>query len=225
MEGILTIGTLIIVALLGVWGLQRGVFRGFLTLGGTLLAAVVIDLWATPMSTWVRTQFPAEDPTEGIWIALAIVFLAVGLFVGYGSSLLIPEHTAPPSGRFGEQMAGALVGALNGVLIVSYLLRYTAEIRPTVFASIEQSSLVLGIVYRWLPWFILVVTLVIAAWVLVYTVMWLIALSRHAAAKSTDSPRRAASNVRRGSVAPAPMDRMQGISSKIDQVLKENPRK
>lgn len=225
MAGVLTVGTLLIIALLGVWGVWRGVLRGLLTLGGTLLGAVFISLWGEALSAWVRAQFPAEDPAEPVWLALSLTFLVVALVIGYGSGLLLPRHRLSPLAGVGEQLAGGLVGALNGALIASYLLRYAAETQPGNLAGVVQSTLPLRVLYDWLPWFVLAIVMLIGAWVLLNVALWLVEMSRHAASRNAAAPRPQAARTHRNTPAPAPPDHLENISTKIDQALKDSSRK
>ncbi|NNJ09667.1 CvpA family protein [Chloroflexales bacterium ZM16-3] len=150
---ILSVATL---GVLGLFGFFRGVRRGLIAVAGTLLGAVLIDLWQARWSAWLRTQM--EPPGWVTFFMTAAIFLLVALLVGYGGSLLLPRERDPKAKEPGlfDRLLGAFIGALNGALIVSYLLRYANENWPSGEAArMIAGSLVAGILDAWLPWFIL----------------------------------------------------------------------
>ncbi|NTV65879.1 MAG: hypothetical protein HGA65_20410 [Oscillochloris sp.] len=152
---ILTILSGVTLGLLGLFGLFRGVRRGLVAVAGTLLGAVLIDLWQIRWSTWLRAQM--EQPAWVTFLLTAAIFLLVALLVGYGGSLLLPRPNpkAKKPGLF-DHLIGALLGALNGALIVSYLLRYAVENWPAGEAeALIAASPITRLLDTWLPWFIL----------------------------------------------------------------------
>lgn len=153
----LTIGMAVVVGLLGLVGLFRGVRRGVVALAGTLLAAVLVDLWQERWAEWLRESFRPEQPALPTFLLTAGIFIGVIMLIGYGGSILLPK---PPAGAKGpglfDNLLGALVGALNGALVVSYLLRYAAEIwADEGLAAAVAASPVAAVLDAWLPWFIL----------------------------------------------------------------------
>jgi uncharacterized membrane protein required for colicin V production len=155
---VLTILTAATVGLLGLFGLFRGVRRGLIAVAGTLLGAVLIDLWQARWSAWVSTQM--DQPTWATFLLTAAIFLLVALLVGYGGSLLLPHDPKAKGPGMFDRLLGAFVGALNGALIVSYLLRYANENWPEGEATnLIAESLVAGILDTWLPWFMLAMVL------------------------------------------------------------------
>ncbi|NTW04002.1 MAG: CvpA family protein [Oscillochloris sp.] len=151
---VLTILSAATLGVLGLFGLFRGVRRGLIAVAGTLLGAVLIDLWQNRWSNWLNAQ---DQPTTwAAFVITATVFVLVVLLVGYGGSLLLaPELKAKPPGLF-DRLLGAFVGALNGALIVSYLLRYASESWPSdEFTTLIASSFLASLLDTWLPWFVL----------------------------------------------------------------------
>ncbi|MEI7768365.1 MAG: CvpA family protein [Chloroflexales bacterium] len=146
------------VGVLGFFGLFRGVRRGLIAVAGTLLGAVLIDLWQARWSEWLRTQM--AQLTWATFLLTAAIFLLVALLVGYGGSLLIPHDPKAKGPGLADRFLGAFIGALNGALIVSYMLRYANENWPHgEAASMITDSPVASLLDRWLPWFILAMVL------------------------------------------------------------------
>ncbi|MBX0327307.1 CvpA family protein [Oscillochloris sp. ZM17-4] len=151
---VLTILSVAALGVLGLFGLFRGVRRGLIAVAGTLLGAVLIDLWQARWSDWLSTQM--EPPGWVTFLVTAAIFLLVALLVGYGGSLLLPRDPKAKGPGLFDRLLGACIGALNGALIVSYLLRYANENWPSGEAErMIAGSLVAGVLDLWLPWFIL----------------------------------------------------------------------
>ncbi|MEI8307849.1 MAG: CvpA family protein [Chloroflexales bacterium] len=163
---ILTILTAATMGVLGFYGFFRGVRRGLIAVAGTLLGAVLINLWQARWSVWLRTQM--EQPAWPTFLLTAAIFLLVALLVGYGGSLLLPPRDPKAKGLgVRERALGPLVGALNGALIVSYLLRYANENWPNGEASdMIAASPLASLFDAWLPWFILAMVLTTTLFVL-----------------------------------------------------------
>ncbi len=189
-------------------GALRGVGAGLVALGGTLLAAVLVDLWAGPLAGWVRATFRPELPGAPTFALIALVFLLVAGLIGYGGVALLPS-AAPASGLY-ERALAVLLGAMNGALVAAYLLRYALEhwdgrrAEPVVAASPLASLLV-----AWLPWTVL--GMVGATGAIILAKVGRQALARSAA-------RRAGSS---GSVAGAPnlAEADRRLINKIDEAL------
>ncbi len=155
---VLTILSVATLTVLGLFGLSRGVRRGLIAVAGTLLGAVLIDLWQLRWSDWLGAQM--EQPAWPTFLLTAAIFLLVALLVGYGGSLLLPHDPKAKRPGLVDRLLGAFVGALNGALIVSYLLRYATENWPAGEAQgLIAESLVAGLLDDWLAWFILAMVL------------------------------------------------------------------
>jgi uncharacterized membrane protein required for colicin V production len=216
--------------LLGLFGLFRGVRRGLIAVAGTLLGAVLIDLWQARWSGWLGAQM--EQPTWATFLLTATIFLLVALLVGYGGSLLLPHDPRAKGPGLFDRFLGAFVGALNGALIVSYMLRYANENwTDGEAANLIADSLVAGLLDAWLPWFILAMVLSTTVFVMLRGTMRVSrALSRRAdvatdttagtagaAASGTKTPPPAAPSVTPKEVAAS--DRR--FLDKIDQTSKK----
>jgi hypothetical protein len=152
---VLTILSGVTLGLLGLFGLFRGVRRGLIAVAGTLLGAVLIDLWQARWSGWLRANL--EQPAWITFLVTGAIFLLVALLVGYGGSLLLPRPD-PKAKKPGisDGPLGALLGVLNGALIVSYLLRYANENWPQgEAATLIAESIITRTLDSWLPWFVL----------------------------------------------------------------------
>lgn len=154
----LTISLLVVIGLLALLGLLRGVRAGLVAIAGTLLAAVLIDLWDERLARWLRTTLRPEQPALPGFLLVAAVFLLTALVIGFGSNALLPRAGAAPARRalIADRLLGALLGALNGALIVSYLLRY-AQVAWSdgTAATLVAASPVAQVLVFWLPWFVL----------------------------------------------------------------------
>jgi uncharacterized membrane protein YbhN (UPF0104 family) len=199
---VLTILTAATVVVLGLFGLFRGVRRGLIAVAGTLLGAVLIDLWQARWSEWLRTQM--EQPAWATFLLTAAIFLLVALLVGYGGSLLLPRDPKAKGPGLFDRFLGAFVGALNGALIVSYMLRYANENWPDgESASVIADSSVASLLGEWLPWFILAMVLSTTVFVMLRgTVRISRALSRPVVA--TTSATAAATGAKPAATATAP---------------------
>ncbi len=207
--------------LIGVWvalaallGLLRGVRAGLLALAGTLLAALLVDLWAEPLANWVRATFRPEQPGAPTFAVMAAVFLLTAGLLGYGGAALLPRPgagAAPPG--LPQRLLGALLGALNGALLAGYLLRYATENwGGGAAAELVAGSRVAGLLLQWLPWYVL--GMVAGLGVLV-----LVRLGRDFAARSNARP--AAGGPASVAAAPNLAEADRRLSDKIDQAIKK----
>jgi uncharacterized membrane protein required for colicin V production len=184
----LTIVLAATVAVLAIAGLLRGVRRGLLALAGTLLAAVVVDLWSERLSSWLRETVGPERPALPTFSLVAVLFVLTALIVGYGGSALLPKPDANakrPAAAI-DALLGALLGALNGTLIVSYLLRYAQEFwRDDTVTDLVAASPVGPVLEQWLPWFVMAM---VGATTLFVLIRLLAAIARSSSAPKPVSP-------------------------------------
>jgi uncharacterized membrane protein required for colicin V production len=158
-----------VVVTLGVVGLFRGVRRGVVALAGTLLGAVLVDLWRAPLAAGLEETIRPERPALPTFLLVAAVFVLTALVVGYGGSVMLPRQEPQLRPRSGliNPLLGAMLGAVNGALIVSYLLRYAEQIwnDNTVLALVAGSQPA-QILVSWLPWFVMALVSTTAVFVL-----------------------------------------------------------
>lgn len=136
-----------------VWGWFRGMHFGLLTLIGTIFSAAVVNLWQRPLVEFVE-QYLSDNLYA--WVAVSLSFLLMVLIVGYGSYLLIPKTTEVPDLDARIKLMGALVGLLNGALVVGYVLRYATTLLNDTETSVFLTTFPLtSILHDWLPWYLL----------------------------------------------------------------------
>lgn len=167
----LTIGVAVVVGLLGLVGLFGGIRRGLIAIAGTLLAAMLVELWQERWEGWLRASFRPEQPDTPSFLLTAGIFLGVVVLVGYGGSAIVarPDPKAKGPGLL-NNLLGALVGALNGVLVVGYLLRYAAAFRGEGWLAAElAASPLAGLLDDFLPSFILATVIAAAVFVILRT--------------------------------------------------------
>ncbi len=173
----------IVLIALAVVGGMRGVHEGTLALIGTLIGAVLVDLWHPVWYEWVRESLRPEIPAVPTWAIASTVFLGVVVLVGYGSGLLFPRQ--PRDDEIGvplrERIVGVLLGLLNGALVCSYLLRYTIDIlHNPEFDTVVATSVTLQTLYDWLPWFVMSVVFVLSVMIIARLVIRLLRKAMHA---------------------------------------------
>ncbi len=165
----LTITLAVGIGLLGLIGLARGVRAGLVAIAGTLLAAVLIDLWNQRLGAWIREMLRPELPALPTFLLVAAVFLLTVAIIGYGGSALLPRAPAQSRSRQAlDRVVGGLLGALNGALIASYLLRFAdAAWASGAVADLLATSPMARVLLLWLPWFMLALVVSTGAMVVI----------------------------------------------------------
>jgi hypothetical protein len=138
----------VVLALLGLVGYVRDPRRGLLALIGTLVGALLVDFWAARWGPDLAARFVDGNVARLTFIVSCVLFLWGALFVGYGGGLLVPRAKERPP--FQQRLGGAILGVLNGVLIVGFLMRF-ATLSQTGFAETIQSSPLAKLFYDGLP--------------------------------------------------------------------------
>lgn len=222
---VLTVLIALVLAVLGIWGIFRGVAPGLLTLIGTLMGAALIDLWHARLDEFLRTWLGRSNHALWTWILTSLIFLAVAIVVGYGSGMLLARRADPNKPiSIKERLMGGLVGVLDGALIVSYLLSYA-----TTLLNKEQNRGILNmikesqpaqILLQWLPWFVLAIVVTSAIAMAIQASYRLAKITVFASGRATAAP---AERVAEPD-AHTKSRHLQGVSDKIDQVLGERKR-
>jgi len=163
-----TIVIALVLVVLSLVGYIRDLRRGLLALIGTLAGAILVSFWAAPWGQALAGRFGGADPQGLIFIMSCALLLWSALAVGYGGGMLLGRAKDRPP--FQQRLVGALLGALNGVLIVSFLLRFAVTSQPSFTAMIESSALA-KILFDGLPLLFLGLTVAITLAVLVRGVM------------------------------------------------------
>lgn len=143
-----TIVIALVLVVLGLVGYIRDLRRGLLALIGTLAGVSLVSFWAAPWGLALAGSFVGGDPQRMIFIASCALLLWSALMVGYGGGMLLGRAKDRPS--FQQRLAGALLGVLNGVLIVAFLLRFAITSQPSL-AEVIQASQPAKILFGSLP--------------------------------------------------------------------------
>ena len=184
-----TIVIALVLVVLGLVGYIRDLRRGLLALIGTLAGASLVSFWAAQWGQALAGRFVGGDPQRLIFIVSCALLLWSALVVGYaGGMLLVRAKDRPP---FQQRLFGALLGALNGVLIVAFLLRFAVTSQPS-FAAMVESSPLAKILFDGLPLLFLGVAVAVTLAVLVRGIM-LFATRRAAPAAPAAAPATSAS--------------------------------
>jgi uncharacterized membrane protein required for colicin V production len=162
-----TIIIALVLVVLGLVGYIRDLRRGLLALIGTLAGASLVSFWAAQWGVALASRF-GGDPQRMIFIVSCALLLWSALVVGYGAGLLLarPKDRLP----FQQRLVGALLGALNGVLLVAFLLRFAVTSQPS-FAALLEASPLAKILFDSLPQLFLGMAALITLAVLVRSMM------------------------------------------------------
>ena len=162
-----TIIIALVLVVLGLVGYIRDLRRGLLALIGTLAGASLVSFWAAAWGQSLAARF-GGDPQRLIFIVSCALLLWSALIVGYGGGMLLARAKDRP--LFQQRLVGAVLGALNGVLIVAFLLRFAVTSQPT-FATMIETSPLAKILFDSLPLLFLGITVVVTLAVLVRGIM------------------------------------------------------
>jgi uncharacterized membrane protein required for colicin V production len=162
-----TIVIALVLVVLGLVGYIRDLRRGLLALIGTLAGASLVSFWAAQWGQALAGRV-GGDPQRLIFIVSCALLLWSALIVGYGGGMLLARAKDRPP--FQQRLVGALLGALNGVLIVAFLLRFAVMSQPGFAATIESSPLA-KILFDSLPLLFLGIAVVVTLAVLVRGIM------------------------------------------------------
>ena len=159
-----TIVIALVLVMLGLVGYIRDLRRGLLALIGTLAGASLVSFWAAPWGQALSGSAVGGDPQRMIFIMSCALLLWSSLIVGYGGGMLLSRAKDRPT--FQQRLVGALLGALNGVLIVAFLLRFAITSQPTLAVMIQSSPLA-KLLFDGLPFLFLGVAIAVTLGVLV----------------------------------------------------------
>ncbi len=163
-----TVVIALVLVVLGLVGYIRDLRRGLLALIGTLAGASLVSFWATQWGQALAVRFGGGDPQRLIFMVSCALLLWSALAVGYGGGMLLSRIKDRPSVQ--QRLGGALLGALNGVLIVAFLLHFAVTSQPSFNAIIESSPLA-KILFDGLPLLFLGMAVAVTLAVLVRSIM------------------------------------------------------
>ncbi|PDV99095.1 CvpA family protein [Candidatus Chloroploca asiatica] len=152
----LSITVLVLLALTGIIGGLQGIRRTMPTLVGTLLAAIVFDLWHVQLGEWFSATFQATQTEWPLFLLITLGFLTITGVIGYGgSNLLRPRRTRVQSVSLFSRLFGVVLGVVNGGLLLGYLLRYAEQIWGASATQLIADAAPADFLVRGLPWFVL----------------------------------------------------------------------
>lgn len=136
---ILLILLILLFAPIGFW---RGPVKELFVTLGVLFGVILADYWARPWGSDL-TDFTSLEQDAGTFV-MAMIFLIFATFVvGYGiGATLAPSEMLPET-----RALGALIAALNGILLLSFSLQY---VRLFLLSDSNEESLEDSFVARFL---------------------------------------------------------------------------
>jgi len=207
------VATLVLVTL-GLVGYWRDTRRGILALAGTLLGAILVGFWGAIWAQDLAKRFGGGDPRTLTFVVSCATFLFAVLFIGYGGGLLL--RRGKERATLSQRLVGALLGLLNGALIIGYMLRFAANQNPNAAETLLNTPVARAF-HDGLPLLFLGIAVVVAVLVLVRGLLLIAGVGRAAPAK----PIGAASPQGGSGAAPAkpttPQDRQREIMEKIEK--------
>src|SRR5512145_1367088 len=158
------IGATIVLFVLGLLGYWRDIRHSVTALTGTLLGAVQVEFWGEIWGQDLARRLGNSDVAGVTFVVSSSIFLLTALIVGYGSSLFIYQTEEPST--FTHRLVGVLLGLLNGIVIIGYVLRFATS-KNSGFAAIVHNTPLAREIHNSLPSLLLAVTLIIAISVVV----------------------------------------------------------
>lgn len=163
----LTIVISLVLVVLGLIGYVRDLRRSMLALLGTLGGAILVNFWGDQWGAGLASRFVNADVQRISFYVSCAVFLWSALLVGYGGGILLNRAKERP---FPQRVTGALLGLVNGVLIVGFLLRFATSKQPALAAMVQANPLA-RIIHDGLPVLFLGVAGLITLFVIVRGVL------------------------------------------------------
>ena len=148
---VLTIGISLVLVVLALVGYLRDPRRSLMALLGTLVGAILVDFWGVQWGNSLAGRLVEGDPQRTTLRVSCLVFLWSALIVGYGGGALLGRSKELP---IGQRLTGALLGLVNGLLIVGFLLRYATRYQPA-FADTVKADLAANLINVGMPWLFL----------------------------------------------------------------------
>jgi hypothetical protein len=165
----LTVVIGLVLAVLGFVGYLRDLRRSLLALLGTLVGAILVNFWGDQWGASLASRFVDGDVQRITFYVYYVVFLWSALVVGYGGGILlnrVKDQSVP------QRLTSALLGLVNGVLIVGFLLRFASAKQPAFAAAIQANSLA-KLIHDGMPLLFLAVAGLITIMVIVRAVVGL----------------------------------------------------
>jgi len=158
----LTIVIGLVLAILGFVGYLRDLRRSLLALLGTLVGAILVSFWGDQWGAGLASRFVNADVQRTTFYVSSAVFLWSALVVGYGGGILLNRAKDRP---FQHRLTSALLGLINGVLIVGFLLRFATAKQPNFVPAIQADPLA-KIIHDGMPLLFLAVAVLVTVMVI-----------------------------------------------------------
>lgn len=211
----ITVVVALVLLLLSLIGYLRDIRRGVLAVAGTLLGAILVGFWGEQWGQALAARFVGGNPATLTFVVNCLLFFFCALVVGYGGGLLLghAQERAP----FSRRLAGALLGLLNGALIIGYVLRFaTAQQPESGFATTVRDTLLARVFHDGLPLLFLGIAIVVGVLVLLRGVVAAVALGRPAPPPLPSSKTPPAQGPAKDASAPGRIDD-RGVLDKINR--------
>jgi hypothetical protein len=163
----LTIIIGLVLAVLGLVGYVRDLRRSLLALLGTLVGAILVNFSGDQWGAGLASRFVNADVQRITFYVNCAVFLWSALVVGYGGGILLNRAKDRP---FQQRLTSALLGLINGVLIIGFLLRFATAKQPN-FAPLIQADPLAKLIHDGMPLLFLAVVALVTIIVIVRAVI------------------------------------------------------
>ncbi|MBN9014848.1 MAG: CvpA family protein [Rhizobiales bacterium] len=147
---------LLLFSLIGFW---RGVVKEGMAAGGILFGALLADSWSPRLGSVVANLLNITQNASR-FLAIESLIVSFALIVGYGSGSLL----VPPVRGIGRRLGGAVLGAINGALLLAFSLRAAHDevSRASTQRLLDDSRLAWLLINRF-NWFLLAVAGIVVA--------------------------------------------------------------
>jgi uncharacterized membrane protein required for colicin V production len=158
----LTVVIALVLVVLGLVGYLRDLRRSLLALLGTLGGAILVNFWGNQWGASLASRLVDADVQRTAFYVNCAVFLWSTLVVGYAGGILLNRAR---DRSLSQRLTGAVLGLVNGVLIVGFLLRFATSNQPN-FAPVIQANPLAKAIHDGLPLLFLAVAGVVTLLVL-----------------------------------------------------------
>jgi hypothetical protein len=166
----LTVVIGLVLAVLGFVGYVRDLRRSLLALLGTLVGAILVNFWGDQWGASLASRFVNADVQRITFYVNCAVFLWSALVVGYGGGILLNRIK---DRSFQQRLTSALLGLINGVLIVGFLLRFASAKQPS-FAPVIEANPLAKIIHDGMPLLFLAVAGLVTIMIIIRGVFGLV---------------------------------------------------
>jgi uncharacterized membrane protein required for colicin V production len=141
---------LLLFSLIGFW---RGVVKEGMAAGGVVFGALLADSWSPRLGSLVANLLNITQNASR-FLAIETLIVSFALVVGYGSGSLL----VPPVRGIGRRLSGAVLGGINGALLLAFSLRAAHDeiSRASTQRLLHDSRLAWLLINRF-NWFLLAI--------------------------------------------------------------------